>query len=323
MSNSDTSVFGPVPSRRLGQSLGINNIPHKHCSYSCIYCQVGKAVKMQAERDVFLEPQILIQAVQKRLEEVKEDQLPDYLTIVPDGEPTLDRNLGKLIDGLKETGYPVAVITNGSLLQFPDVSTRIAKADFVSVKVDAASETLWKRVNRPHKSLDFQRVKEGIIEFASGFRGELVTETMLVRNENDNPSELDRTADLIQQVEPDIAYIAVPTRPPAYKDVHQPTHHSLVQAYEIFRQRKLDTELLTGYEGNSFVSTGNLAEDLLRITAVHPIRQDAVEALKRQSGDRNEVVEELIREEKVTRVRFGRYNYYVRNFTKPGRQTDE
>lgn len=123
-------IFGPVPSRRLGKSLGVNNIPYKICTYSCLYCQVGKAIKMQVNRQEFYKPADLADEVKRILGRIKnKNEYPDYLTIVPDGEPTLDINLGKLIVMLKTTGVPVAVITNSSLINLPEVREDLLLSD--------------------------------------------------------------------------------------------------------------------------------------------------------------------------------------------------
>jgi len=134
-------VFGPVPSRRLGKSLGVNNIPHKICSYSCIYCQVGKAVKMQVQRQEFYKPEDLADEVRTVLNHFqKKEEYPDYITIVPDGEPTLDAKLGKLIELLQVRGIPVAVITNASLIPYSGVQSDLLKADYVSLKIDSVTD---------------------------------------------------------------------------------------------------------------------------------------------------------------------------------------
>ncbi len=125
-------IFGPVPSRRLGISLGINNIPHKVCSYSCLYCQVGKGDKIEVVRQAFYKPEYLVEKVREALSKIKEEkEFPNYLTIVPDGEPTLDINLGSLINSLKTFDIPIAVITNSTLLSLPEVRDELNKADYV------------------------------------------------------------------------------------------------------------------------------------------------------------------------------------------------
>ena len=146
--------FGPVPSRRLGRSLGINNIPPKICTYSCVYCQVGKTARMQVGRDPFYEPEEIYMDVKTRVEKArKKGESVDYLTFVPDGEPTLDVNLGQEIDLLKSLGLKIAVITNGSLIWRKDVKADLAKADWVSFKIDSIREKTWHRINRPLRTL--------------------------------------------------------------------------------------------------------------------------------------------------------------------------
>ena len=127
-----SNVFGPVPSRRLGRSLGINNIPPKICSYSCVYCQLGRSLKMTSQRRAFYAPEALFAEVEQKLAALQRShELVDYLTIVPDGEPTLDLNLGKLIKLLKTLGIRIAVITNASLLDDPGVREDLEQADWV------------------------------------------------------------------------------------------------------------------------------------------------------------------------------------------------
>lgn len=307
-------IFGPVPSRRLGMSLGVNNIPYKICTYSCVYCQIGKAVKMQAEREIFYPPEELLAEVETAL--AKTGGGVDYITVVPDGEPTLDLNLGRLIGRLKETGIPVAVITNASLLHLPDVRKELALADWVSVKIDTVKKETWKRIDRPYKSLDLERTLDAVGLFAGAFHGKLATETMLVRGINDTPEECVAAADFIQTVKPTISFLAIPTRPPAVSTALPPDEAVLNAAYQIFSERLDSVEYLTGYEGNAFSSTGNATEDILSITAVHPMREDAVRELLRKTGDDWKVVENLLHEGSLQESSYNNHYYYLRKFTR-------
>lgn len=134
-------AYGPVPSRRLGQSVGINNIPPKICTYSCIYCQLGRTLNMQIKRQTFYKPEEVVKAVKRRIQRAKENQETiDYLTFVPDGEPTLDENLGKEIERLQGFGIKIAVISNASLIWMADVRKDLAKADWVSLKIDIVDQ---------------------------------------------------------------------------------------------------------------------------------------------------------------------------------------
>ncbi|MGM0622353.1 MAG: radical SAM protein [Bacteroidota bacterium] len=310
-------VFGPVPSRRLGKSLGVNNIPYKICTYSCIYCQLGKAIKMQINRQEFYKPDDLAGEVKELLNNIhNKNEYPDYITIVPDGEPTLDINLGILIEKLKTLGVPVAVITNASLIDQPEVQNDLLKADYVSIKADAFSFVIWEKINIPHKQLDLQRIKEGIRVFRNYFSGKMVTETMLAKGVNDSPEELKNTARVIQSFEPDVAYIAIPTRPPAFKKVEPPDEITVNAAYHIFKEYVEHVELLTGYEGNAFASAGNFRDDLLSITAVHPMREDAVLELLDKTSDNKNLLDALLQEKLVEQVQFGDHSYYLRKFTR-------
>lgn len=184
-------VYGPVPSRRLGRSLGINNIPPKICSYSCIYCQLGNTTNMQVQRTNFYEPEEIARAVQEKVNQARKKGEPiDYLTFVPDGEPTLDVNLGREIELLRPLGIKIAVITNASLIWREDVRQDLQEAAWVSLKVDAVSKDTWRRINRPHKLLRLENIFDGMLEFTNTFDGDLATETMLVQGVNDSGREL-------------------------------------------------------------------------------------------------------------------------------------
>jgi len=308
-------IFGPVPSRRLGKSIGINNIPHKVCSYSCAYCQVGKADKMQIERQEFYHPEVITRKLEYKLNSLPKDDFPDYITIVPDGEPTLDIHLGELILKLKSVGFPVAVITNSSLLSRQDVQSELMHADYVSVKVDTVNLTSWRKINKPHKDLNFASILQGIRDFSQNYKGKLVSESMLLKDVNDSENEMEALALFLHEVGPEIAYIAIPTRPPAFEGTFPAEESAVTLAYEIFRQQKLNTELLTGYEGNAFASSGNFAEDLLSITAVHPMRKDAVMQLLAKSNAPLESLNQLIDNGLIKIVSFNNQEYYLRKFS--------
>jgi len=306
-------TFGPVPSRRLGRSLGINNIPPKACSYSCVYCQVGPTRTTEIIPREFYTPDQIYQAVEKHLVQTREkgDRV-DYLTFVPDGEPTLDSRLSESIERLRPLGIPVAIISNASLIWHEEVRESLMKADWVSLKVDAIDETLWRRINRPHPSLDHQAILDGVSAFTDDFRGTLATESMIVKGLNDNDQTAKDLADFLGKLGPDIAYLSVPTRPPAEKSVHAPDEVTLNRVYQIISQKVNNLELLTGYEGNAFAFTGDVAEDLLSITSVHPMREEAVRKLLDKAGAHWNVVEQLIADEQLKLTEYEGRKFYVR-----------
>lgn len=308
-------VFGPVPSRRLGQSLGINNIPAKTCSYACVYCQVGGTTRMAVDRLQHFSPEEISAAVRGRIDNVRAgSQAIDFLTFVPDGEPTLDLNLRETIRRLKTLGIPIGVITNSSLLWRGEVRETLAGADWVSVKIDAVEEKVWRKVNRPHQTLHLDTVLKGVAAFADEFDGTLVTETMLVGGVNDHEKSMLGVSDVLAQVNPRVAYLSVPTRPPAVGWVHTPSEANLNRAFQIVSAKVRRAEVLVGYEGNAFACTGDIKRDLLSITAVHPMREEAVEALLAQSDASWQVVERLLASGDLIRTTYNEYAYYIRRF---------
>ncbi|BAD84892.1 hypothetical protein, conserved, radical SAM superfamily [Thermococcus kodakarensis KOD1] len=307
-------AFGPVPSRRLGRSLGVNNIPDKVCTYACVYCQIGKTLRMEIKRRPFYEPELIFREVKEKVEEaLARSERIDYITFVPDGEPTLDINLGKEAELLKSLEIPPAILTNSSLIWREDVREDLLKFDFVSLKVDAVSEPLWRRIDRPHKSLSLEKILEGMLEFRKEFKGKIVTETMLIDG-IDYGNEFEKIAEFLRELKPDKAYIAVPTRPPAEPWVKPAKEDVINHAYQVFSEILGDerVEYLIGYEGNAFAFTGNVEEDLLSITSVHPMREDAVaEFLEKANADWS-IVEKLLKEGKLIELEYNGKRFYMR-----------
>jgi wyosine [tRNA(Phe)-imidazoG37] synthetase (radical SAM superfamily) len=309
-------AYGPVPSRRLGRSLGINNIPAKICSYSCIYCQLGGTIKMQIDRRKFYEINEIVEDVKKKVKDAEKKEEPiDYLSFVPDGEPTLDINLGREIALLKPLGIKIAVITNASLLWNEDVRNDLMEADWVSLKIDTLSEKKWYEINRPHKSLKFESIIEGMLQFANDFNHELTTETMLLKDINDSKEEIENVAKYLEELKPDKAYVAIPTRPPAEKDVKPANEQVINIAYQIFSENLRDVEYLIGYEGNAFAFTGDVEEDLLSITAVHPMREEAVNEFLSKAKSDWSVIEKLIEKGELIETRYQGNKFYIRSFS--------
>lgn len=312
-------AFGPVPSRRLGRSLGINHVPPKICTYACIYCQLGRTIQMQIERKAFYNPGEVVEAVLAKVAEVRALGEPiDYLTFVPDGEPTLDINLGAEITALQPLCLPIAVISNASLIHRPDVRKDLMGTDWVSLKVDAVDIPTWRRVNRPHGQLDLEEIMVGIRDFSRAFNGQLATETMLVEGVNDGDGSLRAIAAFLGEIAVDVAYLAIPTRPPAEAWVRPSPERRIHRAYQLIRERVARVRLLLGYEGNAFSSTGDAAKDLLSITAVHPMREDAVGQLLKKDGADWSVVEHLVQADQLVEIPYDGNRFYLRRIKAPG-----
>jgi wyosine [tRNA(Phe)-imidazoG37] synthetase (radical SAM superfamily) len=306
-------AFGPIPSRRLGRSLGINNIPPKSCSYSCVYCQVGVTAGREIEPRRFYDPREVAAEVSRRVERLRErGETIDYLTFVPDGEPTLDQHLGDAIEMLRLLGIPIAVISNGSLLGNEEVRARLATADWVSLKVDAVEETLWRRVDRPSNQLRLAPILDGMLAFAADFAGTLTTETMLVAGLNDGEEAVEAVARFLARLRPATAYLAVPTRPPAEPDVHPAGEAAINRAYQLFAGHLPTVELLLGDEGDVFATTGDAAADLLGVAAVHPMREVAVRDLLRRAGADWSTVETLLASGELRETEYRGQRFYLR-----------
>lgn len=307
--------FGPVPSRRLGKSLGINNIVSpKVCSYGCIYCQVGQTKRKSIKRDAFVKPEYIYREAEEHIKRLEKEDLPDYITIVSNGEPTLDINLGKTIILLKKLEIPVAVISNASLIEQESVREDLLLADWVSLKIDASDEATWRMINRPAPGLDYYRILEHINIFAVSYKGALRTETMVVAGLNDSEEKFSALAELIKSNNPGIAYLSVPTRPPAEISASPPDAGKLNIGWQIFTDMNIKTELLTDFEGTGTGCTGNIYEDILNITAVHPLREDSLALLLRKDNADFEVIRSLIKQRLIKTSVYKGHRYYLRDY---------
>ncbi|MCD6451101.1 MAG: radical SAM protein [Acidobacteria bacterium] len=229
------NVFGPVPSRRLGLSLGVDIIPYKTCSYNCIYCQLKETTDQRIERASFF-------PVDKILSEVKEaiakNERIDYITFSGSGEPTLNSDIGRLIAGTKEmTDIKVAVLTNGSLLYRPDVRRDLMKADLVKPSLDAASEKAFRKINRPHPALDLAKIIEGLRKFSEEFTGELYLEIMLVSGINDDDTEIEALTKAIKGMKLTKVQLNTVVRPPCEEEAKPLSEERLSEI-----KRKLEQE---------------------------------------------------------------------------------
>lgn len=305
-------AFGPVPSRRLGRSLGINNIPPKSCSYSCLYCQVGATQGTTVLPQDFYTPKEIQESVKTQLEKVRGHELSvDYLTFVPDGEPGLDSNLAETIELLRPMGIPIAIISNASLLWREEVRSAMCLADWVSVKIDCVEESTWKTLNRPDKSLRLADVLDGIRHFANEFSGTLVSETMLVEGINDNQVCLNDVAEYIHGIGVEKAYLSIPIRPPAEAGVRGPKEEVLNNAYQTLAKRLPQVEYLISYEGDAVTYTGDIQQDLLSISAVHPLRKSAVQSLLDQAETDWQVVDQLVADGKLVKTEYQGECFYL------------
>ena len=312
--------FGPIPSRRLGRSIGVKNLPLAHCSYACIYCQAGATQHMTVKRKDFYPPELIYDDVCRRLESLDNGpESVDYITIVPDGEPTLDSNLGTLLELLGRTGIARAVISNASTIQREDIRDDLALADWVSLKVDAVTPSTWRSLNRPHGKLQLTAILEGIELFSQTYQGSggsLMTESMLVHGVNGDLDDLARLGEYLALVEPKVAYLSIPTRPPVENWVQSPSTSLLNSAYQELASRlePLGSKVayLLSYEGDDFSHGQDVERDILSITSVHPMRVAALLRLLHKAGETWTLVEDLVAQGQLVQAKHQGHTYYMR-----------
>ena len=204
-------VFGPVPSRRLGRSLGVDVVPFKTCTYDCIYCQLGRTTCRTVERKEWVPLEDVLEEVKSKLA-----SRPDYVTLSGSGEPTLFSRLGELIDRLKTmTNVPVAVLTNGSLLWEPEVRRALQNADLLVPSLDAGDETAFRLVNRPHETISFDKMLGGLVASRNAFRGRYWLEVFLLAGYTSAEADVEKLVASVDLIKPDSVQLNTVTRPPA------------------------------------------------------------------------------------------------------------
>jgi len=204
-------IFGPVPSRRLGRSLGVDLIPFKTCTYDCIYCQLGRTTNKTMQRKEWVPTDIVIKQLKAKL-----GSKPDYITLSGSGEPTLFSRLEELISRIKGiTDIPLAVLTNGSLLWLPEVRKALKSADLVVPSLDAGTNQIFQYVNRPHSDITFSKMLDGLVTFRNEYRGKYWLEVFLIAGVTTPDAEINRLAKCINSICPDKVQVNTVTRPPA------------------------------------------------------------------------------------------------------------
>ena len=269
-------VFGPVPSRRLGQSLGIDTIPLKTCNWNCVYCQLGRTMPVtQALREYFPREEILSEI--KQALAAHEPGEIDWVTFVGSGEPTLHTGLGWLIQQTQAlTDLPTAVITNGSLLYLPAVQQALLPANAVLPSLDAGTAVLYRHLNRPHPEATFERLVSGLIAFRQAYRGQLWVEVMLVQGLNDTEAALRDIQNILLQVRPDQVHLNLPTRPPAEAWVRPSDDEGLLRALAILGDVSRVVHPTAGHFDLQSEEEG-METAVIRIIQRHPISQQELE----------------------------------------------
>jgi len=275
-------IFGPVPSRRLGQSLGIDPIPLKTCNWNCVYCQLGRSVPLTNERQEYFTREEILAEVEQALKSHTPGEI-DWVTFVGSGETTLHAGIGWLVQQVTaRTEIPVAVITNGSLLYLPEVRQALYLADAVLPTLDAGSPGLYRTINRPHPDITFERLVEGLLAFRKEYSGKLWVEVMLIKGLNDNEPALKEIATVLDDIHPDEVHIILPERPPAEIWVQPADENGLSRACTILG---ISTRVIRPASGVFDLSGAeSLVEAVIGIITRHPMREsELVETLKHYS----------------------------------------
>jgi wyosine [tRNA(Phe)-imidazoG37] synthetase (radical SAM superfamily) len=296
-------AYGHVPSRRLGRSLGVSPIPPKTCSYNCIYCQLGRTHRQQISRESFYPGEEILNDVQKVIDTSK----TDYITFAGDGEPALCKDIGWLIHQCKKNWQiPVAVITNASLLFMKDVRQDLNESDVVLSKLDAGSEDVFRKLNRPHNSIGFKDMLKGYIDFRQEYPGKIWLEVMLVAGLNDSDASLIDIKKAIERIKPDKIYISVPTRPPAEPWVMPPAPERIIRAHEIIGT----ASDLTQYESGEFGVFPDVRTTILEICSRHPLREEQARVIEKKFSEVG-CIDEMLLKNILVRVEYRNIAYLL------------
>ena len=283
-------VYGPVPSRRLGRSLGIDVIPSKTCNFQCIYCQLGKTTHFTNTRTNFFPKEEVIGEIREAIK--KSEIETDYITFVGSGEPTLYKDLENLIIFTKKVSKkPICVITNGALLYDLEVRNTLMRADVVLPSLDAGNEKLFIKINRPHPSIKFDKMIQGFVEFRKEFKGKFWIEIMIMKGINDSKSELLELKEKIDVLMPDRIDINVPIRPPAEKWVKLPEKNIMLLLNEIFGEY---SDIHFPEMGKFYFYSTDFEKEFLSIIERHPMRQDQIiETFRSQKLNQEDIIQRL------------------------------
>jgi wyosine [tRNA(Phe)-imidazoG37] synthetase (radical SAM superfamily) len=238
-------IYGPVPSRRLGISLGVDVVPYKTCSYDCIYCQLGKTTNRTIQRGSF----VPVDSVIREIREVTDQNSDiDYITFSGSGEPTLNKDIGRMIEKVKKiTPIPVAVLTNGSLLWDREVREDLGEADLVVPSLDAVSEEVFRKINRPIAGLAIEKVLDGLKTFCAQFKGNIYLEIMLVKTANDSKEEIAEINRFVKNLSIDEIQLNTVVRPPGDLDARPLNQEELNQVRSLF-DPKLKVEVIANFK---------------------------------------------------------------------------
>jgi wyosine [tRNA(Phe)-imidazoG37] synthetase (radical SAM superfamily) len=300
-------VFGPVPSRRLGLSLGVDPVVPKTCTMDCVYCELGPTTARTVCRAPYVNVDEILGELAERLAEAPRI---DFVTLSGSGEPTLNSDLDRLMTGIRRlTDLPVAVLTNGSLMTDSAVCDAIGVADVVAPSLDAASEAVFEAVNRPDPSLNVREIAAGIAAFRRRFVGKLWLEALFVAGINDGSAELRVLAEAIETIQPDRVHVNTIVRPPSDPNVKPVEPHSLQEIAKALGSR---AEVIAGATERVQMMIDRGSEQLVvAMAARRPVTlEDIARAIGTSQAGAAKLVSALAEKRVLTLVRHGGKLYY-------------
>ncbi len=300
-------VYGPVPSRRLGFSLGVDILPYKTCSFDCVYCQLGRTPRKADRRGRYFSSSDILRQVK---EAVERNPQTDYITFSGSGEPTLNIRIGKLLREIKKmTDIPVVVLTNSSLLICPAVRQALRAADIVVPSLDAATAASFRRVNRPLPSIKVEDIVTGLVLFRREFPGQIWLEIMLVKEINDSPSDIRALKKAISRIRPDKVQLNTVVRPPAEKWARPLSRTELKRMGEALGDR---AEAVVDFRRRpSSPGSPDLKKAILAMAVRRPVTlNDMISSLSREKDEIHPHLETLLRWERIRPQRYKGAVYY-------------
>lgn len=304
MEKSKEHIFGPVPSRRLGRSLGIDLIPYKTCTYDCVYCQVGQTTQKTVTRKSWIDIDEIIEELKEKL-----SARPDFITLSGSGEPTLCSDCGRLIKKIKEiTNIPVAVITNGSLLFMPEVRRDLLEADVVMPTLVSGDEETFIKINRPAAEITFDKMLQGLIDFRREFKGKYWLEVFIIAGLNDSDEQIEKIAKCIERIQPDKVQLNTVTRPPA-ENVQAISNERMKQIAKMIYK---NAEIIADFKKDEKQEGLQIkSKDIIEMLKRRPCSADDIASgLKISTIEALKHIEELIKSGKIEAVRQGGSIYY-------------
>ena len=293
-------IYGPVPSRRLGLSLGIDIVPMKTCSLSCIYCQVGKTSRTTITRGNYVSARDIV----KELEEYfKKSRKPDWITFSGSGEPTLNSEIGEMIRSIRSlTDIPICVITNGTLLFKPQVQLDIIESDMVMPSLDSAREETFQKICHPHPDLKLDTIINGLVDFRKKYHGKIWLEILFVEGINDSPEELEALQKAVKRISPDSIQLNTVVRPPAESFAKPVPMDKLEKISALFGEK---AEIIASFRKDSYEYETVKPDDVLKYLKRRPGSiGDISAALRAEKHEVERILDELYQSGEIKQNEF-------------------